>query len=380
MNVFDVDSSPYNGSSIWIDLDNTPHAPFFKPIISELESRGHQILLTVRRITQLTEIADQYGFQYTKLGKHGGKSKISKVVSLLNRSYNCYRYLGKRRPDLAISHGARSQILTANILGIPTIEFIDYEHVVTPPGCCPKWEFAPECYPSSTSRVPLERFKTYPGIKEDVYTSSFKPSNRFLEKLMIDRTKTIITIRPPATEAHYHNEKSDYIFNALLSHIGLAPNLHAFILPRNQRQRQLIEYLISSNAKNDLSTYEPSNKNGYHDYWNSFTIPSKALNALDLIWESDLVIGGGGTLTREAAALNIPSYSFFCGTLGSVDAQLVKENRLTFIESHNDIKSKIRFVKRDEKRLSPKNPNSLRAIVQNIESILRHNPQPTSHN
>jgi uncharacterized protein len=25
---------------IWIDLDNTPHVPFFKPIIRELEQRA----------------------------------------------------------------------------------------------------------------------------------------------------------------------------------------------------------------------------------------------------------------------------------------------------------------------------------------------------
>ena len=28
------------GGKIWVDLDNTPHVPFFKPIIRELEKRG----------------------------------------------------------------------------------------------------------------------------------------------------------------------------------------------------------------------------------------------------------------------------------------------------------------------------------------------------
>ena len=33
---------------IWIDLDNTPHVPFFKPIIRELEQRGFSVVLTAR--------------------------------------------------------------------------------------------------------------------------------------------------------------------------------------------------------------------------------------------------------------------------------------------------------------------------------------------
>ena len=35
---------------IWIDLDNSPHVPLFRPIIDGLESRGHTVLLTRRGI------------------------------------------------------------------------------------------------------------------------------------------------------------------------------------------------------------------------------------------------------------------------------------------------------------------------------------------
>ena len=37
-----------SGKTIWIDLDNTPHIPFFRPIIRELEHRGYTVLLTAR--------------------------------------------------------------------------------------------------------------------------------------------------------------------------------------------------------------------------------------------------------------------------------------------------------------------------------------------
>ena len=36
------------GRKIWIDLDNSPHVLFFKPIIEELRSLGHEIFITAR--------------------------------------------------------------------------------------------------------------------------------------------------------------------------------------------------------------------------------------------------------------------------------------------------------------------------------------------
>ena len=127
-------------SKIWIDLDNTPHVPFFIPIIQALESRGHALTITTRRMSQLIELADKAKFDFHTIGQHAGKSKLKKVIGLAKRACECYSFLNKPYPDLALSHGARSQLITANILKIPTIEFIDYEHVATPPLCKPKWE------------------------------------------------------------------------------------------------------------------------------------------------------------------------------------------------------------------------------------------------
>ena len=51
-------------------------------------------------------------------------------------------------------------------------------------------------------------------------------------------------------------------------------------------------------------------------------IPTQALDGLNLVWFSDLVVSGGGTMNREAAALGVPVYSIFSGTLGAVDGDL----------------------------------------------------------
>ena len=51
-------------------------------------------------------------------------------------------------------------------------------------------------------------------------------------------------------------------------------------------------------------------------------------------------------MNREAAALGIPVYSIFRGTLGAVDKYLSECGRLIMIENQEDVESKIRLVKR----------------------------------
>ena len=74
--------------------------------------------------------------------------------------------------------------------------------------------------------------------------------------------------------------------------------------------------------------------------------PIVPLDGLNLVWFSDLVVSGGGTMNREAAALGVPVYSIFRGKLGAVDRQLAREGRLVLIEKPEDVRLKLRPVKR----------------------------------
>ena len=57
---------------IWIDLDNSPHVPFFAPIIDELDRRGYSLTLTARDAFQVRELADLFHFTYKLAGRHYG--------------------------------------------------------------------------------------------------------------------------------------------------------------------------------------------------------------------------------------------------------------------------------------------------------------------
>jgi predicted glycosyltransferase len=100
-------------------------------------------------------------------------------------------------------------------------------------------------------------------------------------------------------------------------------------------------------------------------------IPENVIDGLNLLWHSDLVVSGGGTMNREAAALGVPVYSVFRGKIGAVDRQLQKEGRLTLVENSDDVERKIVLARRNRKPLAAGSPReALPTIVRHIEEIL----------
>jgi len=100
-------------------------------------------------------------------------------------------------------------------------------------------------------------------------------------------------------------------------------------------------------------------------------IPDHVVDGLNLIWHSDLVISGGGTMNREAAALGVPVYSIFRGKIGAVDQYLANSGRLVLLESVKDIYTKIILNKsRRSRKIKRTNRVALHRIVDEIVGIV----------
>lgn len=341
---------------IWIDLDNTPHVPFFRPIIRELEKRGFTVVLTARDAFQVCDLAQQAGLTYTQVGHHYGKSLLRKGFGLLWRSVQLLPFTLREKPDLAVSHGARSQLLIANLLRIPTVLILDYEHAQSPALCRPKWEIMPQAVPREEAKCNLANFLRYPGIKEDVYAPDLVPDPTILHELDIEPSDLIVTVRPPANEAHYHNPESDTLLIALMERLTTHPEVKAVLLPRNRRQGDTLRREWPGWFLNGKTV-----------------VPSRAVDGMNLLWFSDLVVSGGGTMNREAAALGVPVYSIFRGRIGGVDRQLQAEGRLTLISTPQEVNTKIRIQRRAKGvRPDTKPRPALDQIRNHLELILRH--------
>ena len=344
---------PQHKAKIWIDLDNTPHVPFFEPIMEELTARGFPLVVTARDAFQVCELCDKKGLSYTKIGRHHGKNRAVKAAGLLFRALQLSSIGRRERPALAVSHGARSQILLSNLLGIPTILIEDYEHSQFPLPMRPTWILAPEMIPDESLCLTNGHVKRYSGIKEDVYAWKLNPDRTLLEKLSLTDSDVIITVRPPATEAHYHNPESVALFERFMERACRTPAAKLVLLPRNQKQAELLR-------RNRPQWFN----NG------RIVIPSGAVDGLNLIWHSDLVVSGGGTMNREAAALGVPVFSIFRGTIGAVDRRLNAEGRLVLVESLAEVDTKIRIEKRLKKTVAEiTSKRTLHEVVDTIQEI-----------
>ncbi|MCB9247701.1 MAG: DUF354 domain-containing protein [Ignavibacteriales bacterium] len=198
------------------------------------------------------------------------------------------------------------------------------------------------------------KLKPILGIKEDIYVPAFKPDQSIKKYFNFSSNKITVILRPPADQAHYHNPESDILFEEVISLLLHVNKVQTIILPRDSRQKELI-------------------KNSYHSYFENgqLIIPDDVVDALNLMWYSDLVISGGGTMNREAAALGVPVYSIFRGKIGDVDNYLAKTGRLTLITNKDEVKSKIRLKKRTRpNKLENINSLALHSIVNDLENLI----------
>jgi hypothetical protein len=339
---------------IWIDLDNTPHVVFFEPILDELRARKYPVFVTARDAFQVCELADQRKVAYTRVGRHYGKNSILKVGGLVVRALQLAPFALREKPALSLSHGARSQVLISNALGIPSLLLADYEYAKYPPLMRPTWEMVPSVIPNDMLCRDRDHILRYPGIKEDAYVWKFQPNHNILQELGLSESDVIVTVRPPATEAHYHNPESEKLFTSFMEYACQSPRTRLILLPRNQRQGEFIRTNWPEWFKN-----------------NKTVVPSGVVDGLNLIWHSDLLVSGGGTMNREATALGVPVYSIFLGTIGAVDKHLQREGRLILIKSPADVPVKIRLEKRTPPSSASAQPSeTLRHIVQTIEDLV----------
>jgi len=70
-----------------------------------------------------------------------------------------------------------------------------------------------------------------------------------------------------------------------------------------------------------------------------WVVLSKPVDGISLLAEVDLLIGGGGTMNREAAVLGTPVYSFFTGKKPVMDEYLEERGYLSFVESMEEVYS-----------------------------------------
>ena len=283
----------------------------FRPLIAILRGRGDTVEITARDYAQTVQLLELHGIDADVLGRHGGRSRLGKFRSLTSRLHDLRSWARGREFDVALAHGSHELTMTARRLGIPSATTFDYEfawlqHQL---GCraatrvvVPK-AIPPERLARYGARPP--KLVQYPGLKEEYYLADFEPDRALLDRFGVDPARVLVVLRPPPDVSLYHRH-SNPLFPQTLEHLGRSGDVHAFVLPRTEEQREYVRGLALP----------------------SVILPEGAVDAQSLIALADLVVSAGGTMNREAAALGVPVYTTYGGRLGGVDEELIRDGRL----------------------------------------------------
>jgi predicted glycosyltransferase len=303
---------------VWIDLTNSPHVVFFRPILRRLDEAGVEAVVTARDFAQTLGLLERFGIAHTVIGRHGGASLRGKGLGLLRRSTALARFGRGRGLSQAVSHGSNDLAVAARLLRLHSTVLHDFEgatgmHRIN-------FRLAdklmlPEVIPfESLAALGLDRrrYRPYPGLKEQVALADFEPDEGVLAELGLDHERPIVVLRPPATMSLYHRGLQNTVFDDVLARL-LDGSTQVVLLPRTPQQAAGFAGAAG------------------------VILPARPVDGPSLVWLADAVISAGGTMNREAAVLGVPTWTTFAGELGAVDRWLIEQGRMQVLERAEDL-------------------------------------------
>jgi uncharacterized protein len=303
---------------VWIDLTNSPHVLFFRPIIRRLDEAGVQTVVTARDFAQTLGLLERYRIPHTVIGRHGGASVRGKALGLARRSGAMIRFGRGRGITQAVSHGSNDLAIAARVLRIHSTVIHDYEGAAGMHRInfrLASKVMLPDVIPyAAISGYGLSeaRHRPYHGLKEQVALADFAPDESVYDELGLDRERPIVVLRPPATMSLYHRGIENTVFDDVLARLR-GSEVQVVLLPRTPEQA------VAFSGATDV------------------IIPERPVDGPSLVWAADAVVSAGGTMNREAAVLGVPTWTTFAGALGAVDRSLVAEGRMHVLERADDL-------------------------------------------
>ena len=249
--------------------------------------KNHSVLCTSRKYSQVTELAKIRKQKLVIIGKHGGAKKYDKLNASLSRSKLLVKKITKFSPDITLSFCSPEAARISYGLGIKHICFSDSPHaenvmrLVVPlvqklliPWIIPKKKF-------TKFGIDQNNIIQYKAI--DAATIS----KRKIKNIKKTVGKRIILIRLEEDEASYSLKKRPIIpiVKEILKEFS---GQEIVIMTRYATQKKYLQQIFQKKIK----------------------ILSTVVDSKLLLYNADIFIGSGGTMTAESALLGIPTISY----------------------------------------------------------------------
>lgn len=313
MELFQEDLDEVNGEmKVWLDILTPKQANFLGELNHRLNAKGFKTFVTTREYREVNELLALKGLKAVEVGRHGGGELKEKLMESAKRISALATVVQDQGPDVAISFSSPEAARVAFGLGMPHYCVSDSPHAeavcrLTLPFS--KKLFTPWVIPASIWTkfgIASRDVVRYHGLDPVVWLTGHKSSPDALRDLDLDMSRPVIVVRTPEEFASYLNSRSSGLSNRVADII-------AKIIEIDNDGSQIVL----------LPRYDTQGKSLRKLFGNRVVVPEHVIDGVALMRVSSVFVGGGGTMTAEAAMLGVPAISYYPGGVTFVEKFLI---------------------------------------------------------
>ena len=350
---------------VWIDILTPKQANFLGELHHRLIAKGIKTFISTREYREVNQLLDLKGLKATEVGRHGGGELRNKLAESSKRISKLSEIIAEEKPDVAISFSSPEAARVSFGLKIPHYCISDSPHAeavskLTVP--ISQKLFTPWIIPIhawTRYGITARDVVQYRALDPIVWLTNYKSNTKTLESLNLDSSKPIVTIRPPEEFAAYlsdrHSSITDKVTDVVSKILELdGQNSHVVVLPR----------------------YDVQSERFKKRFGNKVVVPEHIIDSISLTRASSVFLGGGGTMTAEAALLGVPAISYYPGDPTFVERFLIKYGLIERILDPGRIAQRAKaisksadfreYYQKKSARLLRSMEDPLRVVVQRI--------------
>lgn len=265
---------------IQLGMGHPAHIHFFKNVIWNLESRGHEVKIVIRPKKVMLDLVKAYNLDFNLFGEYRSNI-LSKVLEVPYNDYLFYKVAQEFKPDIFAGILNYTSTHIGSLLKKPSIIFTDTEHMFL--GNLVTLPFSTVvCTPSCFKNDLGSKHLRYNGYHELAYLHPkyFEPDPSILNELGLSHGDKLIVISIISWEASHDTHSSGLNLETLENIVNSLS--------------QYGKVLILSDVK----------LNKKLEQFKTLLSPEKLHSAL---YYSTLYFGEGGTTAVEASLLGTPA-------------------------------------------------------------------------
>ena len=307
---------------IWLDALSPKQLFLFTSIAEHLKSMGHEPWITSRKYVQLDDLIDSVfkKWRILRVGEWGGRSLEGKLRASIKRMAALLDAAAAEAPDLCFSSGSPEASRICYGLRIPHILISDTPHSPVNPLAAPlsariltPWIIPKDEWIKAGAQP--DRILFYRALDPIFWLKDYKPGENILRELGLEK-KQYVFLRLPETAASYLSLRDEEYLERLRPLLSSLGGLKLVVSCRYPEQLKAAEKILGEE---------------------NVLITGKLFPGPSIVYYSAIFVGGGGTMTQEAALLGVPTISIYPGRLPTVLRFLEKEGLVVHLKDLREV-------------------------------------------